>query len=73
MTHGLVDDVVPFTPFNCIAAVALLNTCELVIDPDQGHGMFGHEFARDFFYRHMIDKPTGLRPPTNVTPTGLPA
>lgn len=72
MTHGLADNVVPFMPFNCAAALALLNTCELVLDPDQGHGMFGHEYGREFFYRHMVVKPSGLRPTTNVTVTGLP-
>jgi hypothetical protein len=66
-THGLVDDVVPFTPFNCANAVLLLNTCELVIDPDQDHSVFGYGFWRDFLYRHMIDKPSGVRPTTNVT------
>jgi dienelactone hydrolase len=70
--HGAVDDVVPFFPFNCAVALAYLNTCEVVVDPDQDHGMFGHDFARDFLFRQMIARPTGLRPTTNVTVTGGP-
>jgi acetyl esterase/lipase len=73
MSHGLSDNVVPFMPFNCVAAIALGNTCELVLDPDQGHGQFGFEYWRDFLYRQMIAKPEGLRPPTNVTVTGFPS
>jgi acetyl esterase/lipase len=71
MIHGVVDDVVPFMPLNCVAAILLLNTCELVIDPDRDHEIFGYEFARDFLYRQMIDKPD-IRLPAFVTVTDFP-
>jgi dienelactone hydrolase len=75
LIHGAADDIVPFPadPPACLVTVLLLNTCEMVIDPDQDHGTFGYEYAREFLYRQMISKPTGLRPPVNVTLTGLPS
>ena len=75
LIHGLADDIVPFPadPPACIVTVLLLNTCEMVIDPDQNHNTFGYSYAREFLYRQMVNKPTGLRPTTNVTLVGLPS
>jgi dienelactone hydrolase len=72
--HGLADDIVPAPagPPSCAVSLLMLNTCELVFDPDQDHGTFGHAEARDFLFRHVISKPPGIRPTTKVTITGFP-
>jgi hypothetical protein len=72
VTHGLVDDVVPFFQTSCLMAIAMANTCELVIDPDEDHTELDTSFALEFLYRQMIAKPDGIRPTTNVTLTGMP-
>lgn len=69
--HGLVDDVVPFVagPPSCAVSAALLNVCELVVDPDQDHGTFGYTQAREFLWRHLF-APTRLVPVPKVSVVG---
>jgi acetyl esterase/lipase len=66
--HGLVDNVVPYpaTLLSCVPTLVLQNVCEEVIDPDQGHGLYGPEYDRDFLYRWLYARP-GLRVPARVT------
>jgi predicted esterase len=63
ISHGLVDDVVPYAPnpISCALTVALGNVCEQVLDPDQAHPQFGYAHWRSFLYRRMI-APTGELP-----------
>jgi dienelactone hydrolase len=67
VTHGLVDDVVPYPAAvpSCVTTVAMTNICEQVLDPDQDHGVFGYAYWREFLYRRMVQKPV-LSAPTNV-------
>lgn len=71
VVHGLADQVVPYVaaPPSCLATIALLNVCEQVLDPDQGHGRFGFPEIRDFLYRWVIARP-GVQVPTNLTVVG---
>lgn len=67
--HGAADPVVPFAPAvlpPCTMTVVMTNVCELVVDPDQDHGTFGHAEVREFLYRWIVDRP-GLREPARVT------
>jgi hypothetical protein len=71
--HGVVDDIVPYPVglLPCVTTVALLNVCEHVLDPDQGHDLFGMEEARDFLYRRVAaPQPSAL--PIAVKILGLP-
>jgi acetyl esterase/lipase len=63
ISHGLVDDVVPYAPnpATCALTVALGNVCEQVLDPDQAHPQFGFGHWRSFLYRRMI-APSGELP-----------
>ena len=72
VVHGLADTVVPAVAFPgpCAATIAMLNVCEMVLDPDQDHGTFGLPQIRDFLYRYVATRPT-LRIPVAVTPVGL--
>jgi acetyl esterase/lipase len=59
LSHGLLDDVVPYPAElpSCVVAVALLNVCEQQLKLDQPHQQFGFEGWRDFLYRRMINPP----------------
>jgi dienelactone hydrolase len=72
VVHGLVDLVVPAVAFppSCAATIAMLNVCEMVVDPDQDHGTFGLPQIRDFLYRYVATSPR-VRVPVNITPVGL--
>jgi dienelactone hydrolase len=72
VVHGLADTVVPAVAFPgpCLVTIALLNVCEVVVDPDQDHGTFGLPQIRDFLYRYVATRPS-LRVPANVTPVGV--
>jgi hypothetical protein len=72
VVHGLADLVVPAVAFPgpCLATIALLNVCEMVLDPDQDHDTFGLPQIRDFLYRYVANSPA-FRVPVNVTPVGL--
>jgi dienelactone hydrolase len=67
VTHGLVDDVVPYPAAvpTCVLTLAMANVCEQVLDPDQDHGIFGYAQWREFLYRRMIQTPV-LSAPTNL-------
>ncbi len=71
--HGAADDVVPYPVglLPCVVTVALLNACEHVVDPDQDHGTFGMEEARDFLYRRVARPKRGLLP-FSIEIVGLP-
>lgn len=71
VVHGLADQVVPYVaaPPSCLATIALLNVCEQVLDPDQGHDDFGYPQIREFLYRWLIARP-GTHVPTQVTLVG---
>jgi acetyl esterase/lipase len=70
--HGAADTIVPIfsAPPTCLVTIALLNVCELAIDPDQDHHTFGLPQVRDFLYRYVATSPP-FRTPVNVTPVGL--
>ena len=73
ISHGLLDDVVPYAPnpATCALTVALGNVCEQVLDPDQAHPQFGYGHWRSFLYRRMI-APSGTELPLHVEITGYP-
>ena len=73
VSHGVVDDVVPYPAAipSCVVTVAMGNVCEQVLDPDQDHGVFGHQYWREFLYRRMVKPLPGLQLPVRVTLTGL--
>lgn len=71
VVHGAADLVVPiFANASCAASIAMGNVCELVLDPDQDHGTFGHAQIREFLYRWLYARPA-LQLPTKVTIVGL--
>ncbi len=73
ISHGVVDDVVPYPPniATCALTVALGNVCEQVLDPDQAHGVFGYGHWRSFLYRRMI-APSPAELPLHVELAGFP-
>lgn len=73
VSHGVVDDVVPYPAAipSCVVTVLVGNVCEQVLDPDQDHGVFRHEFWREFLYRRMVKPRPGVQLPVRVSLTGL--
>ena len=59
VVHGLADFVVPAVawPPSCLATIAFLNVCEVVLDPDQDHDTFGLPQIRDFLFRWVATRP----------------
>ena len=64
VVHGVADLVVPAVawPPSCVATLALLNVCEVIVDPDQDHDPFGLPEIRDFLYRWVANRPAAQVP-----------
>jgi predicted esterase len=75
LSHGLMDDVVPYPAElpACALSILLGNVCEQLLDPDQAHPQFGFDQWRAFLYERMVQPaPPLLRLPFNIQIVGYP-